>query len=392
MNKSNLLAAGRGTQGFTLVEVLIAMALAVLSMTIIAQMFSVSEARKRTTSGAAEAQQVANITLYQVGRMIRLGGAGLTQGYRIWGCPLSSNRGGTTNLPAPAQFPSPFANTAISTTVRANPVLIYPSASENGVSDVIVVIAGNGEGGTAEYSLAGAVLSNGFPLRQTNGFRALDYVLSYDPGDQSTACPIAQVDTNYTYTRDGLSLTPTNLRVGGTGAVVTGVPAVSGSARIINLGQTPQMLMFGVSTANRLVQYDFLAAPASASIALAGDVVDLRAVYQVGIDANSDGVIDSFTWKKPTDTGYTPTDLNQRTQASVATMDSIRAIRLALVVRSAEPSIEANPPTTYTLFDAEPTLKTVVNIAPTDQRFRFQVYEATIPLRNLRYVPPATDR
>ncbi|MCY7386699.1 MAG: type II secretion system GspH family protein, partial [Burkholderiales bacterium] len=180
MHKLNLSNSSRSTQGFTLIEVLVAVALSVLSMTIIAQIFSVSEARKRTTSGAAEAQQVANITLYQVGRQIRLGGAGLTQGYRIWGCPLSSNRGGTANLPAPS-FPAPFASSAISKTVRANPVLIYPGASENAVSDVIVVIAGSGESGTAEYSLAGAVLSNGFPVLQTNGFRALDYVLAYDP-------------------------------------------------------------------------------------------------------------------------------------------------------------------------------------------------------------------
>ena len=391
MNKSNLPNARRSTQGFTLIEVLVAVALSVLSMTIIAQIFSVSEARKRTTSGAAEAQQVANITLYQVGRQIRLGGAGLTQGYRIWGCPLSSNRGGTANLPAPS-FPAPFASSAISKTVRANPVLIYPGASENTVSDVIVVIGGSGESGTAEYSLVGAVLSNGFPVLQTNGFRALDYVLSYDPADQLSSCPIAQVDNNYTYTRDGSTLTPTNLRVGGTGATVTGVPSVSASSRIVNLGQAPQMFMFGVSAANRLVQYDLLAAPASAAVAIAGDVVDLRAVYQVGTDADSDGVIDSFAWKKPTDTGFTPADLNLRTQASVAAMDSIRAVRIALVVRSSEPTIEADPPTFYTLFDAEPSLKTVVNIGAAEQRFRFQVYEATIPLRNLRYVPPATQR
>ncbi|MCY7387779.1 MAG: PilW family protein, partial [Burkholderiales bacterium] len=210
--------------------------------------------------------------------------------------------------------------------------------------------------------------------------------------DQLSSCPIAQVDNNYTYTRDGSTLTPTNLRVGGTGATVTGVPTVSASSRIVNLGQVPQMFMFGVSSTNRLVQYDLLAAPASAAVAIAGDVVDLRAVYQIGTDTNSDGVIDSFSWKKPTDTGFTPADLNLRTQASVAAMDSIRAVRIALVVRSAEPSIEADPPVTYTLFDAEPSLKTVVSIGAAEQRFRFQVYEATIPLRNLRYVPPATLR
>jgi type IV pilus assembly protein PilW len=380
----------RGGEGFTLIEVLVAIALSMLSMLIIVQVFSNSEARKRTTSGAAEAQQVANITLYQIGRTVRLGGSGLTQGYRLWGCPLSTNRGGTTVLPAPSSFPAPFTS-GIDTTVRVLPVLIYPSGSENG-SDALVVVAGSGEGGISEFSLVGASLSNGLPLRQTNGFKQLDYVLGYDPANQSTSCPIAQVDTTYSYSRDGNSFTPTLLPVGGAGTSVTSVPSMTSSSRVINLGASPQVTMFAVSNSNRLVQYDLLAAPANAATSIAGDVVEMRAAYQVGTDSDSDGVLDTFSWKKPTDSGYQPSDLNQRTAASVAAIDSIRAIRLALVVRSAEPSTEANPPTSYTIFDAEPTLKTVVSIPTSSQRFRYQVYEATLPLRNLRYIPPAAER
>ena len=45
-------------------------------MLIVLQLFSMSDARKRTTSGAAEAQQTANVSLYQVSRSVRLAGAG----------------------------------------------------------------------------------------------------------------------------------------------------------------------------------------------------------------------------------------------------------------------------------------------------------------------------
>ena len=51
--QNKIVARGR-SQGFTLVEVMVGLALSLLSMLIIIQIFSVSDARKRVTSGAAE--------------------------------------------------------------------------------------------------------------------------------------------------------------------------------------------------------------------------------------------------------------------------------------------------------------------------------------------------
>ena len=96
----------RDDNGFTLVEVMVGLALSMLSMLIILQLFSVSDARKRVTTGAAEAQQTANVSFYQIGRTIRLGGAGLAQASNVWGCPIQASRGGVQILPAAAAFPA----------------------------------------------------------------------------------------------------------------------------------------------------------------------------------------------------------------------------------------------------------------------------------------------
>jgi len=370
-------------RGFTLVEVLVGMALSLLSMLIILQLFSNSDARKRMTSGAAEAQQTANVSLYQLGRTIRLAGAGLAQAGNVWGCPIQASRGGSQILPATAAFPAPFADSSISLTVRALPFLIYPGKAPDGQSDIIVVMAGNSETGQAELHMVGPPTAAGLTLQRSNGVKARDLILMTVPSTISN-CQIAQVDTTF-----NASTAPNTLPLGSTGTNYNTTTGLSGGAYnlgsvALHLGANPIFAMFGIlDTNNTLVQYDLLNLSGTATTVLADSVFDLRARYGV-VAADGTGPL---TWQAANASPWQVSDLMAGTAASLALVDRIRAVRISLVFRSAEPVADTSPPTTYVMFpDASPI---TVSIPTANQLYRYQVYESVIPLRNLRFVPPA---
>ena len=364
-------------RGFTLVEVLVGLALSLLSMLIIIQLFSVSDARKRVTTGAAEGQQTANVSLYQVSRVIRLGGAGLTQASGIWGCSIQAFRSAVQILPAPAAFPAPFA--AVPQTVRAVPVLIHAAAGTSG-SDIIAVIAGNSETGQAELQVIAPPSATGLTLQRTNGVRDQDLILMTAPASIAN-CQIAQVDPTYNGTT-----APNTLPLGVTGTFYNTTAGLAGASYNANsvalhLGRTPIFTMFGINAVNSLEQFDLLNLSGTPSSVIADNVFDMRARYGV-VNAAGTGPI---TWQPPSAAPWDVASLTAGTLGARDLVDRIRAVRISMVFRSTEPVVDASPPTTYTMFPDDNPIS--VSIPTAGQLYRYQVYDTVIPLRNLRYVP-----
>lgn len=365
------------SRGFTLVEVMVGLALSMLSMLIILQLFSVSDARKRLTTGAAEAQQTANVSVYQLGRTLRLAGAGLTQASNLWGCPIQAYRGGTPILPAAAAFPIPF-NT-VDQTVRAIPLAIYPGAGSGG-SDIVVVVAGNGETGQAELELVGPPTDARLVLQRSNGVKAQDLILMTVPGSISN-CRIAQVDTTF-----NAATAPNTLPLGATGTNYNAAGlagAYNASSVALNLGPSPIFTMFGINATNSLEQYDLLNLSGTATSVIADNVFDMRARYGV-VNVSGNGPI---TWQPPTGT-WQVANLTAGNASALALVDRIRAVRISMVFRSTEPVKDDSPPTDYVMFPDDSPI--TVPIPTASQLYRYQVYDTVIPLRNLRYVPPCT--
>src|SRR5512143_3307193 len=63
--------------GFTLVEIMVGLAIGMLASVIIMQVLSVFESQKRTTTGSADAQTNGNIALYDIQRDLQLAGYAL---------------------------------------------------------------------------------------------------------------------------------------------------------------------------------------------------------------------------------------------------------------------------------------------------------------------------
>ena len=368
------------SSGFTLVEVMVGLALSMLSMLIILQLFSVSDARKRLTTGAAEAQQTANVSVYQLGRTIRLAGSGFTQAKNVWGCSIQAYRAGTQILPAASAFPAPFAS--VGTTIRAIPLLILPAAAPDGQSDIVVIVAGSGETGQAELQMSAPPEATRVVLQRTNGVRGLDLILMTVP-DSISDCQIAQVEPTFNPISDPR---PRSLPLGTAGTTYNAPTGIPGSTYLQNsvalhLGASPIFTMFGINGNNSLEQFDLLNLSGTATAVIADNVFDMRARYGV-VDPAGNGPI---TWQAPSVAGWQVADLTAGTAVSLALVDRIRAVRVSMVFRSTEPVKDDSPPASYVMFPDDNPI--TVPIPTASQLYRYQVYDTVIPLRNLRYVP-----
>jgi type IV pilus assembly protein PilW len=79
----------RVTGGFTLVEVLVGVAIALIGMVMMFQAMGVWEARKRTTSAGSDAQVTGSIGMFTLERDLKLAGYGFGNSTAM-GCTVSA--------------------------------------------------------------------------------------------------------------------------------------------------------------------------------------------------------------------------------------------------------------------------------------------------------------
>ena len=375
-------------KGFTLIEVMIGLALSLIAMVVVLQVFSVSSSRKSVIVGGAEAQQIASVASFQMGRIFRIGGSGFANARSAIGCPIAATKSSQI-LPIPALLSAPFDG--VDQTIRVIPVLVYAGSGGNG-SDVLVTISDSSEVSTAEYDFDGAAGATSIVVKNSNGIRAKDFLLATNPVDPLVAnpdvCTVVQVNSTfaaYDYAAASRLATVTAIPLG-----VTSVYNTSGalslyplSTRMLNLGQSPSFHIYGVDDKNRLLQKDLLQLSGGATSVMAENIVDFRVLY--GVDTDDDGVLND--WVAPTGT-WSAATLSAGTTAATRQIKQILAIRIALVVRSSEAAADAEPKTSYVMFNDIAALKQTVTIATNHQKRRHQVLESIVPLRNLRLPQP----
>jgi type IV pilus assembly protein PilW len=147
------------------------------------------------------------------------------------------------------------------------------------------------------------------------------------------------------------------------------------------------LTLFGVGSNRTLYSYDLLqnlklvqGSGADTSQAIADGVDQMHAIY--GIDTNGDGIQDN--WAGASDAGYDIATV----MATPATMRTIVAVRVALVMRGQYPDKNLVSPATLTLFSGltnagGTSLQQTVNLSANDQNYRYRVFEFTVPLRNM---------
>jgi type IV pilus assembly protein PilW len=424
----------RAVRGVTLIELMVGMVIALVATIVIFQVFAVSESYKRTTTGGSDALQSGGFGTYSLNRLIRGGGSGYATVPSVLGCPLSVYRGTTQlfgqstapyHVASPA-LPAPFA-TMLNFRLTLAPAIVSAGATDND-PDVIVVMAGH-HSSIGRHTFVSSQGINTITLNDNSVFginstkdatatpqtqHDLLLAVDQDPGSArgaATTCDIAEAMDDPSVAAPYAIPNPIKLQPTSGVANFTGPDAFnnagtplhySQSLAVANLGPVmgtspppgsgPQFLALGLGndgqTDNALLALNLITGynPAGSGSwvthSLADNIISIKAIYGVStqpLDANVS------SWVAPTGPTWGASALS----ASVTDLSRLRAIRIAVIARNAQPEKRADDnlattahfsPASFTLFSDTAISKTVTN---PDRRFRYKVFDITIPLRNM---------
>lgn len=377
--------------GFTLVEILVGMAIAMIGMVMMFQAMSVWEARKRTTASGSDAQVTGSIGMFTLERDLKLAGYGFGNAAAM-GCTVNAYDSTRT---APGLFSFPMA-----------PVLITNGDGTVGstLPDTIAVLYGSAPTMSSSQtynSITGAAIR----MNTRTGVRSGDLLIAADAGNavcgMFEATGTANADglsidfgnnvayTNYTNNANvaasvaAAALTPAQLlslqakflNNSGTARFNNGtIQGVGLTGAVFNLGTSPQLNVYRI-TNRRFLTFTNTIANQTTATEVAEGVVDLQAEY--GIDANNDGTLAAAEW-----TSTTP--------ATTAAWVQLRAIRIGLLARSQQfeqTNVTAVAPSwaggAFAMTNVDGTADSTPGNANDWRRYRYRVYETVIPLRNV---------
>ena len=335
----------RDSAGFSLIEILVGLVIGMLGIIVMMQVFSISEERKRTTTGVGDAQNNAVVALDGLQRDIAQAGYGFAS-TKILNCNLLLTSGATVPL-AP---------------VIINPgVAVIPAGDAN--TDTLLVAYGNGNG-----QPEGHIVSSQSGAENTISATGLLAV-----GDLVVVAPDACAGT--------LRLTPV---VATTAATVTVGTAAAGT-NLFNFGAAPRFKAYAIRNGNLTVcdygvddcgeECAVAGTCSDAWVPIANNVVSLRAQYGHDTSVPMDAIVDAF---------------NQTTPANACGWMKSVAVRLALVARSGQLDKEVVT-AAAPVWVGSAGAAIDVSAAPDAaggfnwQNYRYRVYETAVPIRNVSW-------
>lgn len=357
------ISALRAARGVTLVELMVGMAIGLLSVVVITQVMVNAEGQKRTTMSGSDAQVNGALALDMLQREIRSSGYGIVNHSAGLGCPIVGKHANGSVLTPPTSW----VLTAVSIQDGGTP----------GAPDTIRVMRSDARTMSMPLRVDANHLQIGTFFDMANNIGA--YVT---PGDVMLAVP-PKVEAGTWCTLFSVSDAPdaatpkrlphvANAALGAWNSVPSNFPATgypSGSV-LVNLG-TVVNRSYGIA-GGELTRTAFSSTTGKFAAAepMFSQIVNLQAVYgkevaPVGLPQGQAG-----TWNvvQPT----TPAEWAQ-----------IFAVRVALVARSGlrERDEVTTAPPTWTPDGVTPT-PIPLDADPDWKFYRYRVYETVVPLRN----------
>ncbi|MBW8758114.1 MAG: PilW family protein [Burkholderiales bacterium] len=394
---------GRQSQaGLTLVEMMVALVIGMVLSIAVMMVLSTFEGRRRTLGSTSDLDQSGALAMFQLDRWIRSAGTGLGQGSGFaYGCTLYAAKSGHQILPATGPLPAPFASVdpGSSGVFRLAPVLILPGQTTPNISgkasDVLVVMSAGNDASQVPSVLSAPPSADHLATANLTEFSPGDVLLVADhhksPGGGPADCMIAQASASLTSTGTG-----TTLPLGGSGSTYDGERI--GSAAITSLtddpvafdlgaptasgtGQPPVFQLIGVGDNDTLYGYDLLQVSGDGAQAQAEGVFEMHAVYGIDSTGSADNKIDQWVGTGAS-SGYSVAALSDGSMAAMTRLKNIRAVRVALVLRTSLPEKGAVTPQALTMFPDLSGLAVTRTLTSAEQHFRYRVVETTIPIRN----------
>ena len=371
------------SRGFSLVELMVTLAIGLVLTLAISMMVAKQEAIRRGVTSGNDLTSNTAYAAYLLDRELRSAGAGISQATaENYGCALNASLNNAQLLPSTSAFPAPFAS--VPQTYVLAPLIVHAGAGANG-SDVIAVATGNS--GLSETALPVSPQSTSagqLRLPNTLGIRGGDLVLLAQRG---VGCMLQQVSNGFA------GGTAQTLTFGGAYAANT-IGSVSltgfssGNAFVSLLGNVtgnqPRFTLLGIGDNATLFSYDLLRLTSASAQALVDGVVDMRVRY--GVDTVRTGLDQVTQWIAPTAAGYTAAELTAGTAIAQTNLQAILAVRVGLILRSDLIEKSDVTPASLTMFsDLGSGLAYTYTVPTGTTNQRYRVVEFTVPLRNVRY-------
>jgi type IV pilus assembly protein PilW len=332
--------------GFSLVELMVGLAIGLLVTLVVSQTMGVFDSQKRTTTGTADAQTNGNIALFTIERDMKQAGFALMPQ-------------GKANTPD-----SPLDCTIVN--VNSSGITsIYPVDIANGaVTDTITIRYGNAP-------LGGAITGLNDSNITANADRALDSNLGCNPGDVAIIM-------------SGATCNLTKITAVSTVNTITDPQTVKLSNVVGSTGNDFACLGSWTEATYRVNNNNLERVVGGVATIVMNDVVNIQAQYGVSTTAGSNQI---NQWVEPSAPNWAaPTPANRKL---------IKALRIAVVTRN--PQIDKNVVSTACAngpcaWDDVPVGGAILTASPAPvidlsatanwSLYHYRVFETVIPLRN----------
>lgn len=355
-------------RGVTLIELMVGIVIGLLAVLVISQTMAFSEGQKRSTTSGADAQVNGTLSLYTLERDLKEAGYGLTAVNSSLGCEIRSSYKGTTS------------------NFTLAPVVITAGAS--GAPDTVRVLGSN-----KENFAVPALIVKDHPANAANffvnsgvGIADGDFMLAVpEVPDASNWCSLFQVTDSKSGGGPGLGNNQVLHNSGQSdwnnpgGSTIFPAGGYNTGSYLLNLGQIINR-SYSISAGLNLQLSTFASTSGTTTTQdLFPNIVQLQAFY--GKDTNADGTVDTYDKVTPT------------TQAG---WTQILTVRIGIVARSTQFEREVVTPsnpqwdvgTAMSVSGAvdcgaSKCVSIKIDNLPDWQRYRYKVYETTVPLRNM---------
>jgi type IV pilus assembly protein PilW len=391
----------RDEAGVTLIEMMVALVISMVLSVAVMLVLSTFEGRRRTIGSGADLDQTGALAMFQLDRWIRSAGSGLAQGSSYaYGCRLFAAKSGNQILPAPDALPAPFAsvNPGASGVFRLAPILILPGQTtpqvSGAASDVLVVMAAGNRASQVPARLLAPPAADHLSTANLTEFAPNDLLLVADRQQNADGgpadCLVSQASGSLT------TGTGTLLALGGTGDAYyganVGTAAITkftdaavafdlGAASNAAGGQAPMFQLLGVGDHDTLYSYDLLQIAGATAQAEAEGVFEMHAVYGVDSTGNANNQVDQWVGAGPT-SAYSVAALTDGSAGAMGLLKNIRAVRVALILRTSLPEKDLVAPSELALFADLSGVARTRALTDAERHFRYRVVETTIPVRN----------
>lgn len=356
-------------RGAGIIETMVGILIGMVVLLAVYNVLAFAEGYKRTAVGVSDAQVTGQFAQFVLARELASAGNGVASAledlatcnndWRLKPIPVLITDGGAPNTP------DSF-------------ITLYSNARRV-VSPVL-------------FSAAAPIGSTSFQIQSPNGFFNQDWVVATD---RVNNCTLRQLNGSPV----AFSANPGSQgRVTVPFAGVTTVAFPAGSSRLVNLGQinrTQYTVDTGtVGKTRQLYSQDVnIGVVAQPVVPIAQNVMLLKAQY--GIDTNGDLSVDCWTAADNSNTCGDGVDYSAaaigNNATTAATIRRIKAVRIAVVIRSDEPDLKDAALIGQSAFLFNCSVNTnagcpgriAIDNTTMQDGFRYRIYETTVPLRNM---------